>query len=196
MKTVKFLTAIVALAAISFSCSKDDATPTPLPVYPTENPLTGFLTASGFNQTTTNQVNNGDYEFGYSFIPQVTGKITAVVVKIPDAHANLRVTFWDKTAGTIVRTETLDIATAGVEVTKDITALNLVKDKEYFITFNSNDWYNHKKSDNSAVTYPFTVGNIKITSYSFISGTTQAMPTSPQTTYYAGDLSFKFQRTL
>lgn len=196
MKTVKLFTAMVAIAAFSIACSKDDSpAPTPI-VYPLENPLTGFLSATGFNQTSTDQVDDGDYEFGFSFIPTVTGKITAVTVKIPDVHANLRVTIWDKTAGTVLRTETLDVATAGVQVTKEITALNLTKDKEYFISFNSNDWYNHKKSDNSAVTYPFTVGNIKITSYAYIYGTAQAMPNSSQTTYYAGDLSFKFQRTL
>jgi hypothetical protein len=196
MKTVKALAAVLFLGTISISCSKSDPDPTPQPtVYAEQNPLTGYLAATGFDQKTTNRVNNGDYEFGYSFIPLVKGKINAIVAKIPDAHAAMRVTIWDKSAGTILRTETIDITTADIEVTKAITALELIKDKEYFITFNSNDWYDHRKTDGSGVTYPFTVGDIKVTSYSFASGTAQALPNSPQTVYYAGDCSFKFQRT-
>ncbi len=161
---------------------------------PEQNPLAGYLTATGFDQKTTNQVNAGDYEFGYSFIPLVNGKITAIVAKIPDVRPGMRVTIWDKVAGTVLRTETIDITSSGVEVTKPIAALDLVSGKEYFITFNSNDWYDRRKTDGSNVTYPFTVGDIKITSYSFKSGTTQSIPNSPQLNYYAGDCTFKFQK--
>jgi hypothetical protein len=193
MKTIKTTIAILAIAILAISCSKDDD-PTPVVVIPEQNPLAGYLTASGFDQKLTNRVDSGDYEFGYSFTPLVNGTITAIVTKIPDTHIGMRVTIWDKVAGTVLRTETIDVATAGVEVTKVITALSLIKDKEYFITFNSNDWYDHRKTDGSAVTYPFTVGDIKVTGYSFASGTAQAIPNSPQTTYYAGDVSFKFQK--
>ena len=40
-------------------------------------------------------------------------------------------------------------------------------------------------------TKPFTVGDIKVTSYSFIGGMAQVIPVL---TYYAGDCSFKFQK--
>ncbi|MFM9988732.1 hypothetical protein [Flavobacterium sp.] len=193
MKTIKTTIAILAIAILAISCSKDDE-PTPVVVIPEQNPLAGYLTASGFDQKLTNRVDSGDYEFGYSFTPLVNGTMTAIVAKIPDTHIGMRVTIWDKIAGTVLRTETIDVATAGVEVTKVITALSLIKDKEYFITFNSNDWYDHRKTDGTAVTYPFTVGDIKVTGYSFASGTAQAIPNSPQTTYYAGDVSFKFQK--
>ena len=193
MKTIKTTIAILAIAILAISCSKDDE-PTPVVVIPEQNPLAGYLTASGFDQKLTNRVDSGDYEFGYSFTPLVNGTITAIVAKIPDTHIGMRVTIWDKVAGTVLRTETIDVATAGVEVTKAITALSLIKDKEYFITFNSNDWYDHRKTDGTAVTYPFTVGDIKVTGYSFALGTAQAIPNSPQTTYYAGDVSFKFQK--
>ncbi|WP_309608665.1 hypothetical protein [Flavobacterium sp.] len=200
LKTGKFLLKLALLLSLSLSvtnCSKDDD-PVPTPVEPVlaplQDPLAGYLTATGFSQKTTNQVNISDYEFGYSFIPLVNGKMTAIVAKIPDVRLGMRVTVWDKVAGTVLRTETIDIATAGVEVTKQITALDLVKDKEYFLTFNSNDWYDRRKTDGSIVTYPFTVGDIKITSYSFVGGTTQTIPNAPQNTYYAGDCSFKFQK--
>ena len=193
LKLVKFSNGskTVLLAVITFlvfSCSKDD------PAAPLQNPLSGYLTASGFNQLTVNNINNGDYEFGYSFIPSVNGKITALVAKLPDVRSGMRVTIWDKTTATVLRTETIDVSAANVEVIKEINSLDLTKDKEYFITMNSNDWYQHKKTDNSIATYPFIVEDIKITSYGFSDGTTQTMPTSPTSTYYAGDCSFKFQK--
>jgi hypothetical protein len=196
MKTIKMVSgAILFLSIFATSCSKDDDDAVaPTPLAPEQNPLAGYLAASGFDQKLTNQVNLGDYEFGYSFIPLVNGKMTAIVAKIPDVHNGMRVTVWDKAAGTVLRTETIDIATANVEVTKVITALDLVKDKEYFLTFNSNDWYDHRRTDSANVTYPFTVGDIKITSYSFTSGSAQLMPSSPQLSYYAGDCTFKFQK--
>jgi hypothetical protein len=200
-RIMKKLILVVSIFTLIFTACKKkskDATPVEAPaatVYPEQNPLAGYLSASGFNQKTTNQMNLGDYEFGISFKATVTGKITALVAKIPDVRSSMRVTIWDKMAGTIYRTELMDITSSGVEVTKTIAALELVKDKEYFITFNSNDWYDHRKTDGSSVTYPFTVGDIVITGYSFKDGAAQALPDSPQTTYYAGDISFKFQRT-
>lgn len=195
-KTI-FLCAFGVAAVFAVSCSKDDPAPAiipPIVLAPLQDPLAGYLTATGFSEKLTNQVNLGDYEFGYSFIPLVNGKMTAIVAKIPDVHAGMRVTVWDKVAGTVLRTETIDMTTAGVEVVKTIVPLDLIQNKEYFLTFNSNDWYDHRRTDSSNATYPFTVGDIRITSYSFISGTTQALPTSPQLSYYAGDCSFKFQK--
>ena len=194
MKTIQKTILALTLISLSFiSCNKDeDETPV---VFPEQNPLAGYLSATGFDQVKTNRINGGDYEFGFSFIPLVNGKMTALIVKIPDVQAGLRITIWDKATAAILRTESIDVTTADVEVTKAITALELVKDKEYFFTFNSNDWYNYKRTDNAAITYPFTVGDLKITSYSYSSGATQAIPTAPQFTYYAGDCSFKFQRT-
>jgi hypothetical protein len=182
--------AIVILFTTLASCKKDKEEV----LAPLQNPMDGYLAASGFNQKVTNQVNLGDYEFGYSFIPMVNGKITSIIAKLPDVRSGMRVTIWDKATATVLRTELIDVASSGVEVTKAITALDLVQNKEYFITMNSNDWYDRRKTDSSPATYPITVGDIKITSYSFISGAAQAMPNSPQTTYYAGDVSFTFQK--
>ncbi|MEO7991994.1 MAG: hypothetical protein ABI663_20755 [Chryseolinea sp.] len=72
--------------------------------------------------------------------------------------------------------------------------MDLIKNKEYFITMNSNDYYYYTKTDGSDVSYPFTVGDIKITSYSYRNGADQVMPDTPETDYYAGDVSFKFQK--
>ncbi len=75
-----------------------------------------------------------------------------------------------------------------------MTEITVVKDKEYFITFNSKDWYDHRRTDSSVATYPVTVGDIKITSYAYHSGATQTLPNTTQNMYYAGDCSFKFQK--
>ena len=103
-------------------------------------------------------------------------------------------TIWNKTASTVLKSEIINYSTAGVEVTKAITPLDVVAGTEYFVTFNSNDWYDHRRNNSTNATYPVVVGDISITSYSFISGSAQAMPNSPQLSYYAGDCSFKFQK--
>lgn len=198
-KTRKLFLKLALLLSLSLSltnCSKDDdPLPTPPVVLaPLQDPLAGYLSATGFDQKTTNNVNSGDWEFGYSFIPLVNGKMTAIVVKIPDARLGMRVTVWDKVAGTFIRTESIDIVTAGVEVTKQITALDLIKDKEYILTMNSSDWYFRSRTNDAAVTYPFTVGDIKITSYLIRLGTAQVIPNTPVSIYYSGNCSFKFQK--
>lgn len=193
--TTKFLKValVVALAFSMTNCSKDDD---PAPVAnPEVNPLAAYLTTTGFNQVTTNQINLSSYEFGLSFIPNVNGKITALVVKIPDANPTLRITIWNKTTATVLKTETINYATAGVEVTKAIDALNVTAGTEYFVTFNSNDWYDRRKTDSSNITYPVTVGDISITSYAYRTGAAQAMPNTPTLNYYAGDISFLFQKS-
>ena len=196
MKTIKTLFAILAIAIFSISCSKsDDPAPVvPIP-NPEVNPLSAYLIATGFSETTTNNVNAGDYEFGLSFTPTVNGRITALVVKIPDANAALRMTIWNKTTATVLKTETINYATAGVEVTKAIDAVNLVAGTEYMVTFNSNDWYDRRRTANTNATYPLLVGDLSITGYAYKSGTAQSLPNFPQTNYYAGDISFKFQKS-
>lgn len=199
MKTIKMIMGVILFISIfATSCSKDDDSakiPTvATPLVPEQNPLSGYLTTTGFDQKVTNRVNQGDFEFGYSFIPLVNGKMTAIIAKIPDVHMGMRVTVWDKTAGIVLRSETIDNATAGVAVTKTIAALDLVKDKEYFLTMNSNDWYECRRTDNAIANYPITVGDIKITSYSFVEGTAQTMPNAPQNYYFAGECTFKFQK--
>lgn len=188
-----------ALLALLFTgiigCSKDD-NDTQSPAVPAEeNPLQKYITDTGFS-TTTNFVNSGDYEFGMRFKPTTNGTMNKIFVKIPDAQTNVRVTIWDVSEGIIYRTEKIASVTAGVEASKTISPLALVKDKEYMITYNTNDWYKRNKADNTSTTYPITAGNISVTGYGWISGTAQAYPTNFETKYYAGDLSFAFQPSL
>lgn len=195
MKTLKKLLCVALLSGAIFSCSKDDDNSSSTPAVTEQNPLPGFLTTTGFNQKTTNYVNSGDYEFGITFVPLANGKMTALMTKIPDVHTSMRVTIWDKTTATVLRTELIDVTSSGVEITKNITPLDLVKDKEYVLTYNSNDWYDRRKTDGSVVAYPVTVGDIKVLSYGYKSGTAQVLPDVFPLNYYAGDLTFKFVKS-
>ena len=191
------ITILLSLGLVVTSCSKNDdpvVTPLPVVVAPLQDPLAGYLAASGFNQVTTSLINQSEIETGYSFTPLVNGKITALVVKIPDINSNLRVTIWDKATGSIIHTEFLNITTANTEFSKTITTIELIKDKEYVISMYTNDYYFHKRTDNLDATYPFIIGDLKITSYNFGGGTQQIIPVTGLQYVYRGLCSFKFQK--
>lgn len=202
---MKNLTSIqkISFAVLTFlalaitSCSKDEETQIVPPTMTTQNPLDGYLVDTGYNQQTVPNTNDGrSYEFGVSFSPLVNGKLTAIVVKIPDVNPNLRVTIWNKATGGILRTELVNVSSSGVEITKTISPIEVTTDKEYVITMNSNDYYRRSKTNNSPATYPVTVGDIKITSYALRIGTEQIMPIASTASnwLYSGDLSFEFQK--
>jgi len=178
--------AVALIAFTLLSCNDDDASPK-------ENPLASYLLNAGFSQVNSN-IDGGNYEFGISFIPKVSGKITDVVVKLPDDATNLRVTIWDVETEEVLRTETVPSVNADEALIYPIDPLALTKDKEYMITFNSNDWYNHVHPEGADATYPVEAGNFQITGYAYIGTTNQTIPTAFQTDYYAGDLSFRFQK--
>ena len=159
--------------------------------------LSSYLSTTGYNQANTAYVNSGNYEFGLVFTPQVNGAIKSLKVNIPDANSALRITIWDVATTTVLRTETVNVTAANIDVTKAITPLNLEKSKKYAITMNSGDWNNRKKTNNTAATYPVTVGNIVVNEYRWTSSTTaqQIFPTTIGTDYYAGDVDFVFQQT-
>lgn len=184
----------ISVATMSVSCSKDDEAEQPAPVvYAEENPLAKYYETTGFT-TSTDFINAGDYEFGLAFAPKVKGKINALVVKLPAVNSNLRVTVWDYATKTVIRSETVNVGSANTEIVKSIPELVLEKDKMYFISMNSNDWYKKNKPDNSTTVYPVTAGNIVFSEYRWVSGTAQNWPTNVSSNYNAGDLSFKFQQ--
>ena len=195
MKTLKTTFILMLLTIFATACSSDnDNDNDNTPKFATENPLAAYYTQTGFS-TVSNFVNSGDYEFGLVFTPTVKGKIKAITLKLPAADPSVRVTIWDYATKTVVRTETLNVATADVQVSKEISELALEKDKKYLISMNSNNWYKKSKADNSNVVYPIVAGNISINEYRWLSGTAQTFPTNVSSSYNAGDLSFDFQQT-
>ena len=198
MKTIQTTITILAIIIFTFSCSKDDA-PAPIrPVVlaPLQDPLPEYLAVTGFDQKVTEIIDEpSNAERGFSFIPLINGKITAIVVKMPSVNnTGMRVTIWDKIANVVLRTETINITTANTVTTKTITALDLLKNKEYFITFNSNNRYKREKTNGSNATYPIAVGDILITGFSYQNGLSQSMPIYSVSNYMSGDCSFKFQK--
>ncbi|MEZ0006092.1 hypothetical protein ABH942_001455 [Flavobacterium sp. 28YEA47A] len=189
MKTIKILSGVL-LAIMAISCSSDDSKPS----YPVENPLESYYTQAGFT-TTDNFINSGSYEFGLAFSPNVKGVMKAITVKLPDANPALKVTIWDYTTKEVLKTETVNVASANTLVSHPITDFVLEKDKKYMITMNSNDWYKRHKADNTNATYPITAGNIKFLEYRWVGGATQTFPTNVSLDYNGGDLSFDFKRT-
>ena len=184
---------LVFVVSLILACSSDDDNSGPN--YTEENFLAGYLEASGFDESESDFINSGTYEFGLDFTPLVKGKITTLKVMLPDVNAALRVTIWDKQTNTVYRTEIVNVTAADTEITFDISDLELVKDNEYAITMNSNDWYNREKTDESVATYPITVGNIQVNAYRWLSVAAQTYPTTVSNDYYAGDLSFDFIQT-
>lgn len=192
MKTLKIKSLLIlCVAMMAMSCSKDD---NKTPVYGQESPFEGYLANSGFNQKTTETKDALPAEFGYRFRPTVTGVITALTVNIPDVNSSLRVTIWDAESGDVVKTETFNVTSSGVAITKAIPALALTKDHQYMITMNSGDYYRHEKTDGSDASYPYTVGNIQVTGFGYTLGESQSMPAIFPVDYYNGDVTFTFQR--
>ncbi|WP_343696454.1 hypothetical protein [Flavobacterium sp.] len=194
MKNFKILFAILSASILTVSCSSNDDDKDNSPKFETENPLAVYYTQTGFS-TVTNFVNSGDYEFGLAFTPTVKGNIKAITLKLPATNSAVRVTIWDYTSKAVLRSETVNVATADVQVTKEISVLALEKDKKYMITMNSNDWYKKNKADLTNAVYPIVAGNITFNEYRWISGTSQTFPTNVSANYNAGDLSFDFQQT-
>lgn len=193
MKILKLSIVLLTLVVLT-SCSKDDG-PT-APTFPEENFLSEYLSKSSLDQEELKSINStNSYEFGVEFTPKVKGKITSFVVKLPDANNSLRITLWDATAKTVIKTETVNVDEADKVKTFAIDAITLTKDKKYMITMNSNDWFSRRKSDRSQVTYPIESGNINVERYGFSLGTDQVYPGAFPDNYYAGDLSFNFQQT-
>ncbi len=188
-KTINAIALFLLIGMAFTSCKKEKT------AFPEENPLNAYLANSGFNEKTVNFINSGYYEFGYKFIPKVTGKINAVTFKIPDNATDTRVTIWDNVSKTVLKTIVIPTNTANVEVRTNIEPVALVANKEYLITYNGNDWYKRSKTSNADATYPITAGNIDITGYQWDGGTTQSYPLDSDVKYYGGDLSIVFQQT-
>lgn len=192
MKTIKAAILLFIFSLVLFSCSKDEAKPEAI-VYPDENPMAGFLVASGFNFSKATYANPGGViEDGFGFKPKVNGKIKALVVKLHVPNSNLRVTIWDRATGQAIATNYMNIPNSGVEVTTAINPVQLQKDKEYVFSIKSQFFYTYQKANLAIGTYPVDSGNISITG-SFVAN--DQIPSFSVSSNFDGDYSFIFQQT-
>jgi hypothetical protein len=199
-KTIKTTFALVMLTLLTFSCSKNDETPTTnnsVP-FPEENFLAAFLAASGFDQVNTPEVTNpiAYYSWGFSFKPKVNGTINSVVLKLPSSDGDVKVRIWKVSTQALLKEVSIIVATNNLAVTKTIEKLPLLKDEEYLIVMDTNSYFERKRSDNQSVNFPVEANNIKLTGI-FNSSLTNTFPGfgQPNRAYYFGDLSFNFQQT-
>lgn len=177
------------------ACRKDDdPEPEPPVVYPVENPMDAYMASLSDNSPTV--VNAALYEIGLVFTPKVKGNLNAIQVKLPTVNSNLRVTLWDASTKAIISTEIVNVTAAHTVITKNIAPLELVKDKQYTITMNTNSYYYFGSAVGPALTtYPLTIGNIIFNNFIYISGTTPATyPTTINPSEYAGQLNVVFQQ--
>ena len=184
----------ILLFAIIFSllsCSKDDdATPV---TYQEENPIPTFLVNSGYNfSRATTSVGDNTFEIGFSFIPKVKGKITAIVAKLHVANPNLRVTIWDKATGNPIATNYMNISSTNTEYKTPINEVVLQKDKEYVFSIKNDYYYIYQKANAANQVYPVVAGNINITGCFYGNNN---MPNSSHYNIFSGDYSFVFQQT-
>ena len=176
------------------SCRKSEDQEAPIvKVYPEENPLAAFYTASGLTKI-YEELGVDHYESGLKFSTAVKGKINAITLRLPEATNNVRVTIWDNDTKAVIRTITVDVPTAGILSTKTIEPVNLEKSKEYTISMNTISWYLHKKPDNSEVTFPLIAGNIKFLGMTRLYGTNQIFPATLITYSTLGEVSMIFQQ--
>lgn len=203
-KTIKTAFAILSLllfgGSLFTSCNKnDEPIPAPIPVvnpFPVENFLKGYLTTTGFDQQTINQISTFGYNnIGVTFKPKVNGTINSVAIKLPSSDGDVVVRIWKVSTQALLKLFSVLVATNNLEVTTSIEKLPLLKDEEYVITMNVNSWFDRRKTDNSYVDFPVEVNNIKITGDVGSSQNTFPYSSFNTTNFFNGDISFNFQQT-
>lgn len=183
----------LCLALVSLNaCSSDDDNVATEDTYTPETFFETFITNDAFGSEDSYTSTNYIYEFGLTFTPIVKGKITHLNVKIPVANSALRITIWDVTTKTVLRTETVNIATGATATEFDIADLELTKDTPYCISMNTGSYY-YYSLDKAVTSFPLTIGNIQIDGIIYRRTTAQIYPDQyTNASNYYGNLSFTF----
>jgi hypothetical protein len=104
------------------------------------------MVSSGVNQKVVDSINIGPfYEFCFSLKSTIMGKINSIIVKIPDVNTAVGVPLWDLKTGTVIKSEIVNVPGAAVTIEKANARNTLIKDKEYFISVNNDDWFIQQK---------------------------------------------------
>jgi hypothetical protein len=191
---MKTIIAIFILSIFALSCSKDDSSPTPKPVYQAEDFYEDFISKAGLISTFQITGNPDFYEAGLVFKPLVSGKITHYKINIPTVQTTTKVTLWDKATKTVIHTTNCGTIGITKESSFDISDIVLEKNKEYVISMNSKNFINKAKVGDIA--YPITSGNIQVLDYVTNLGNTRTFPeTSTNNESVNGKVGFDFLRT-
>jgi hypothetical protein len=194
MKNLKTTITVLAFSIFAISCSKSDDKPSS---YQEENFLQGYINNAGL--VYQNEDGGVQYrELAFTFKPLVKGKINAINVKTPQTSGEkLYYKIWDKATNALIKPLTeINGHTANTNFNFPIDPIVLEKNKEYIFVLQMTNWRVYKKTDNSDIVYPITVGNIVILDKLYKG--TQANSISEYNSdlkEYYGDFSFNFQRT-
>ncbi len=195
MRVIKFLPTFFVLL-LSASCAKDDDAPAQPTTFQEENFLPGYLN----NANLVYQSDDGGVQYrelAFTFKPLVKGKINSVNIKTPQSGTALYYKIFDKATNTLMRDLTaINGYTTNVNFNFPIAPILLEKNKEYVFAVQMTKWRVYKKTNDSDVVYPITVGNIVIQDKLYKG--TQANSVSEYTSdlkQYYGDFSFNFQQT-
>ncbi len=179
------------LVITASGCKKNEAK-----VYQEENPYPEFLIQSKFNQYSKNVLLTYKGEAGFVFRPINKGNVTSLVMKLPNAISNLRVTLWDDSTKTVLHTEMINITAPNSETTFPITPFLLEKNKRYLISFKSNTSVERAVSSSYSINgFPKTIGNITFLKTRYNVDASDTYPSREMTVATIGDVSFNFQRT-
>lgn len=180
---------------VGIGCSKNDNTVASVPetIIPTEE-IGYYNLLSSIIPNTIIQDFNWDpltSEIGYSFTPKVSGKITALEAKLPYTQGLVDVHIWDFDTKNLLRTETLNMALANTIIKKNISALNLIANKKYVISIETNVWYRYQKNSPNTTSFSYTFGNITFNNPVFSSRDVFPENTN-DSSYFQGDIAFTF----
>ncbi len=187
-KNMNILKLIVAMACVSLGSCKKAAI-----VFPEENPMPQFLKVSGLDYSRT-LLTLDNREIGFSFRPLVNGKITTLIAKLESINPNLRITLWDQATKQAIISNYLSVGGASIEVSKAISAIPLIKDKEYVLSIPANEFYRYTVAFTAPdPSYPITIGNIVITG-AYSGNIPSVIPNVKSLATFFGDFSFIFQQ--
>lgn len=180
-------------ATIPIPTTSETILPPPKNFLKKEDPLVEYLAITGYNQFSLPCGDTNDsFEIGFEFYPLTNGNITALSVRIPEAKAKVVMTIWDVASKTKIRTEEIEGITANTIISKDITSLNLVKNKKYAVTIYTNSYYMRHAVEWAQPQYPVTCGNIKIVVAIMGEANSNQYPKTGTGNFQNGDCSFNF----
>ena len=146
---------LLCFSCLFFFCKKDEPSIA-------ESPFFDFFNESSIIIDTVSQSADA-WEYGFTFTPLKSGKITQLGIKIP-ATGDFTVTLWDLSGTTpvILKSKAVSSGTQHVNANSDIPDIALIGGTKYGITVLSNAFYRISRPGNSKFIFPKTIGSIRI----------------------------------
>jgi hypothetical protein len=183
----KLLIPFFLLGLLINACKKDEA------VTASETPLASFFADSTI-KFGAKTVNSSYYEYGQRFQVSKAGKITRLGVRTPSPGV-YRLAIWDVAAKTLISQKTVELTSGNIQTWGDITPQPLEANKQYYITYLSNNWNYASPKTGTNFSYPIVKGSVVLLAYGYAlsaMGAAPKYPTTEPTTYIAGFVDFTF----